>query len=75
MSYSGSRAVQLMLSVENKQNIEGSSEFGVGYVFSFIESIQLIKEIFDVAEIVLGFVIRSPDSMTIGVGSYSREGS
>lgn len=49
MPHSGSGAVEFVLSMQNEKDFQGSDEFGVWLEAVFIQSVQHVEEVFDVA--------------------------
>ncbi len=69
MTHGRSGAVQFMVRVENKQNVENLSESGIRPIFAIRISVEHIKELLGVSKVVMARVdIWAADTMTVGVG-------
>lgn len=55
--------------MENEKNFKGSDKLWMWLVIGFIEVVQHVKEILDVAEILRGHVVLTADSVSVRVGS------
>lgn len=75
MSDCSCRAIEFMLSVKNEKNFQGMNELGMRFVVRFIESIKHVQEVFYITCVFMRLIIFSTDSMTIGIGSNSRNTS
>ena len=58
-----------MLSVEDKQDFQGSNEFWVGFVVTFVEMIEHVEEIFNIAQVLSWHIVLSTNSVSIRIGS------
>lgn len=63
--------VELMISVENEKNIEGTCKFRVRVVLLVHQIVHHVQEIFSVGYVGLGEVKGTADAMSVGHGSYS----
>ena len=68
MSHSSSRAVEFVLSVKDKEDIQSASDLWVWFVFRLIESIEHIKEVFNISKVFLWLIVASSNTMSVGIG-------
>ena len=84
MSDSSSGAVELMFSVEDEQDVQSFDKLGMRLVFAFSEMVEHVEEVlkkvegiegfeyyFNIAQISLRLIVRSSDSVSVGIGSNS----
>ena len=76
MSYSSSRAVKFVLSMEDEKNIKSSNNLGVGHVVGIRRRfIHHVKEVFDVTKVFLRLVDGLSSLVSVASGSNSRGAS
>lgn len=73
MSHGGSRAVLLVVGVEDEKDVKSLYEDWVWLVLLWAVLVKHVEEVLDVSRLVVGRVEFSSDSMSVGVGSKGRE--
>lgn len=61
-----------MLCMENEKDFQGPDQLRMRFEGVLIESIKHIKEVFDISQILMRYIVLSTDSMPVGVSSDSR---